>query len=52
MHQGRGGGEADRQPLLARRQAEPQREMGLAGATVAEGNDVLAAGDVFAAGEL
>jgi hypothetical protein len=30
VDQGRGGGEADRQPLLARRQAEPQREMGLA----------------------
>jgi hypothetical protein len=27
MDQGRGGGEADRQPLLTRRQAEPQCEM-------------------------
>ena len=27
VDQGRGGGEANRQPLLARRQAEPKREM-------------------------
>src|SRR5215213_1811712 len=31
---------------------KPQREMGLAGAAVAERDDVLAAGDVFAAGAL
>jgi hypothetical protein len=37
MNQGGSGGEADRQPLLASRQAEPKREMGLAGAARTRG---------------
>src|SRR3954453_2423368 len=52
MDQGRSSDEPDRQPFLTSRQAEPQREMGLAGAAVAERDDGLTAGDVFAAGQL
>ena len=47
-----GGGEADRQALLAGRQAEPQRNVALAGAGVADRDDVLAPLDVFRARQL
>src|ERR1035437_6601701 len=52
MDEGRGGGEADREALLAGCQPEPQRDVGLAGAAVAERDDILAAGDVLRAGQL
>ena len=51
VHQGGGGGEADGQPLLAGRQTEPEGDVGLAGAGVAERDDVLAALDVLTAGQ-
>ncbi len=47
MHQGGGGGEANRQALLARRQPQTQGDMGLAGAARAKGDDVLAPVDPF-----
>ena len=47
-----GGDEADREALLAGRQAETEGDVGLAGPTVAERDEVLAALDVLAAGEL
>ncbi len=40
MHQGGGGGKADREPFLAGGQTEPEGDMGLAGAAVAKGDDV------------
>jgi hypothetical protein len=45
------GREADRQPALAGGKTETERDMALAGAGVAERDDVLAALDVFRAGE-
>ena len=47
-----GGDEADREALLSVRQAETEGDVGLAGATVAERDEVLAALDVRAAGQL
>ena len=47
-----GGDEADREALLAGRQAETEGDVGLAGAAVAERDEVLAALDVLAAGQL
>ena len=52
MDQGGGGGEADRQALLAGGQPQSESNVGLAGAAVADRDDVLAASDVLAAGEL
>ena len=52
VHDGGSGREADRQSLLAGGQAEPQRNVALAGAGVAERDDVLAALDVLAARQL
>ena len=43
MHQRRRGGEGDRESLLAGGKAKRQRDKGLAGAGVAERDDVLAA---------
>ena len=48
---GGGGGESDLQPLLAGSQAKTEGDMGLAGATRPERDDVLAAVDELAAGE-
>jgi hypothetical protein len=48
----RGGGEADGQALLAGGEAQAEGRVGLAGAARAEGDDVLAALDPLAAGEL
>ena len=50
--QGRGGGEAHRQSPLTGGQAQTQGDVGLAGAAVADGDDVLAPFDVFAPGQL
>ena len=47
-----GGDEADRETLLAGRQAETAGDVGLAGPTVAKRDEVLAALDVRAAGQL
>ena len=47
----RGGGEAHRHTPLIGGQAQAEGHMGLAGAAVADGDDVLAAPDVFAAGQ-
>ena len=52
VDQGSGGDEAHRETLLAGRQTETEGDVGLAGATVAERDEVLAALDVLAAGEL
>ena len=52
MHQGRGGGEAHGHAPLAGGQAQPQGDVGLAGAAVAHGDDILPALDVLAAGQL
>ena len=49
--QARGGGEAHGEPLLTSRQSEAKGDMRLARATWAEGNDVLATVDPFAAGQ-
>lgn len=46
-----GGGEADGEALLTGGEPEPQGHMGLAGAARAEGDDVLAPIDPFAAGQ-
>ena len=51
MHQAGGGGEAHRHALLASGQAQAQGDVGLAGAAVSDGYDVLPALDVFAAGQ-
>ena len=50
VDQGGGGGEAHRHPPLTGGQAQPQGDMGLAGAAVADSDDILPALDVFAAG--
>ena len=52
MHQAGGGGEAHRHPALAGGQSQPQGQVGLAGAAVADGDDVLPALDVFTACQL
>ena len=51
MDQGGGRGEAHRHPSLAGGQAQPQGHVGLAGAAVADGDDILPALDVFAPGQ-
>src|SRR6266571_4001956 len=52
MDEGRGGVEANRQPLLAGRETEPETDVRLAGAGVADCDDVLPAGHILRAGEL
>ena len=52
MNQGSGREEADGEPLLAGRQTETEGDMGLAGAAVAERDDVLATLDIFTARQL
>ena len=52
VDQGRGGGETHRHSPLADGQAQSQGDVGLAGAAVADGDDVLAALDVFTPGQL
>ena len=52
VHQGCGGGETHGHPALAGGQTQSQGHVGLAGAAVADGDDVLTALDVFAAGQL
>ena len=47
-----GGGEAHGNPPLAGGQVQTESDMGLAGAAVTDGNDILAARDVFTAGQL
>ena len=47
VDQGGGGGEAHGEPLLTGRQTEAEGDMGLAGARVAERDDVLVAVGVF-----
>ena len=44
MDESRGGVEANRQPLLASRETEPETDVRLAGAAVADRDDVLPAG--------
>src|ERR1700704_4791225 len=52
MDEGRGGIESDRQPLLTGRETEPETNVGLAGAAVADRDDILPAGHILRAGEL
>jgi len=52
MNESRGGIEANRQPLLAGREPEPDTNVCLAGAAVADRDDVLPAGHILRAGEL
>ena len=52
MHEGGGGREADRQALLAGGETEPQSDVALAGAGVADRDDVLAPLDVLRARQL
>src|SRR6478672_4566355 len=47
MHESGGGREANRDPFLASGQTETQRDVALAGAGVADRDDVLASLDVF-----
>ena len=51
VNQGGGGGEANRQALLARCQPESEGDMGLAGAARAKSDDVLAPVDPFTPGQ-
>ena len=51
MHQTGGGGETHRESALAGGQTQPQGHVGLAGAAVADGDDVLPALDVFTPGQ-
>ena len=51
VDQGRGGGEAHRHPPLAGSQAQTQGDVGLAGAAVAGGDDILPVLDVFTPGQ-
>ena len=51
VDQGRGGGEAYGHSLLAGGQAQTQGHVGLAGATVADGDDILPMLDVFTPGQ-
>src|SRR6202040_1167445 len=52
MDESRGGIEADRQPLLAGRETEPETDVCLAGAGVADRDYVLPAGHILRGGEL
>ena len=52
MHEGGRGGEGDAEPLLAGGKTESQGDMRLAGAGIAERDDVLAAQDELASSEL
>jgi len=52
VDQGGGGDEADGQTLLTGRQAEPDGDVRLAGAAVAQGDDILPAFHVRRAGEI
>ena len=52
VNQGGGRGEAHREPLLAGCQTKAESDMGLAGAAVAERDDVLAALGIFTARQL
>src|ERR1019366_6205229 len=52
VDQSRGGGEADREALLAGGQPESEGHVSLAGAAVADRDDVLSASDVLRAGQL
>src|ERR1700691_5439811 len=52
MDESCGGVEADRQPLLTGRETEPEANVGLASAGVADRDDVLPAGHILRAGEL
>src|SRR5262249_19784892 len=52
MDESRGGVEANRQPLLAGRETEPESDVRLAGAAIADRDDVLPAGHIPPAGEL
>src|SRR5437868_15212917 len=52
MDESGGGVEANRQSLLAGRETEPETDVRLAGATVADRDDVLPAGHILRAGEL
>ena len=52
MDESRGGIEADRQPLLAGRETKPETNVRLAGAAVANCDDILPAGHILRAGEL
>jgi len=47
MNESRGGIEANRQPLLAGREPEPDTNVCLAGAAVADRDDVLPAGHIL-----
>ena len=51
VDQGGGGGEVHGHPALGGDQAQSQGDVGLAGAAVADGDDILPALDVFAAGQ-
>jgi hypothetical protein len=50
MDESRGGVEANRQPLLAGRETEHETDVRLAGAAVADRDDVLPAGHILRAG--
>src|ERR1700692_849875 len=52
MNESCGGVEANRQPLLAGREPEPETDVRLAGAAVADRDYVLPAGHILGAGEL
>ena len=52
VDQGRGGGETHGQSPLTGGQAQAQGDVGLAGAAVADGDDVLSAFDVLTPGQL
>src|SRR3982074_3207799 len=52
MDEGRGGIESDRQRLLTGRETEPETNVGLAGAAVADRDAILPAGHILRAGEL
>jgi len=51
-HQRGGGREGDREAFLASGESEREGNVGLAGAAIAKRDDILAAQDVLAAGEL
>src|ERR1022692_1156331 len=52
MDKSRGGIETNRQPLLTGRETESETDVGLAGAGVADRDDVLPAGHILRTGEL
>ena len=51
VHQACGGGEAHGHPALTGGQAQTEGHMGLAGAAVSDGDDILAALDILTAGQ-